>query len=100
MRTVAFVDELLEITLVFLECLLDSPFDVLLRHIFAPGFCHEGTEPRVAGHVGATLLDSDGDLLADLGEGLCHVTPPLELPFLAEFERSSHTTWPPGFRCG
>ena len=90
MRAVAFVHNLLEIALVLLEGFLDCPFDIVLRHVLAPGLSDEGPEPGVSGHIGTTLLDSNGDFLPDLGEGLGHVAPPLELPFLAELKRSSH----------
>ena len=89
-RAVTLEHNLLEISLVLLKGSLDGLLDVVLRHVLASGLRHKGSEPGVADHVRSTLLYRDGDFLSDLGEGLCHVTPPLEFPFLSEFKRSSH----------
>ena len=89
-RSVTLEHNLLEVTLVLLQSLLDCPLDILLRHILTSCLCHEGPETGVSGHIGTALLDGDGDFLADLGECLGHVAPSLEFSFLAEFKCSSH----------
>ena len=89
-RAEAFVDDLLEVAGLGLGGFLDGALDVLLGHLLGLRFGDEGAEAGVAGHFGAALLDGDGDFLAQLGEGLGHVAPALQLALLAEFKRSSH----------
>ena len=87
---VALVHHFLVVGLVLVGGLLDGAFDIFLRHVLTAGCLQQGAEARVAGHVGSAVLDGDGDFLADLGEGLGHVAPTLELSLLAEFKCSSH----------
>ena len=88
---VSFVDHLLVIGGVLLGGTLDGALDILLGHVLGLGVLNQNAQAGIARRIGASGLDGDLDLLAQLGEGAGHMAPAFQFSRFAILKGSSHT---------
>ena len=73
--------------------LLDRVFDLVLGHVRGARVLNHAAQRGIAVRARPAGLHGDGDVLADAGERLGHLVPPLEHGGLACLEDASHDEW-------
>ena len=89
-RAISFVGDLLVVALVLAHCIFDGTLDIVLRHVLTLASGNDGTQCRVVLRLRAASLDSNGNLLAQLGKRTGHVAPSFQLCSFTVFKCSSH----------
>ena len=88
--TITFIHYFLEITLVLFNSSLDSPVNVLLRHVLTLSRLDDCSQGRVIVRIRTAVLGCYGNFLSQTCEDAGHVAPSFELSFFSEFKCSSH----------
>ena len=89
-RTVSFVSHALVVALVFTQCVFDSTFDIVFRHILTLTSSDYRTQCRVIFRFRTTSLHSNGNLFTQSCKCFSHVAPPFQLCGFSIFKCSSH----------